>query len=551
MRKDVGIALPLILWLGALGLVVRLCGLGAYRFSPDDAMHVRVASGGTPQQVWESCVTLTNAPLMYFLLHYLMKVSENEVFLRTISLVPGMGLIFVFFFLGRKASGTVSGLAMACMAVFGNGAILQSQGIRPYGLMVFFLALSLWTLLRYEEERADKYLYAYVASMSLAIFSHYPAILPMVAIGTVWLVRVGTRREGLGAFVRVVCVHLPLLLQVGLLYHFHISKVLRFTSTSRFKPEYMKPYFPETASGLFVNIPGLFEYLFVPAAVPVMIALTVLGLPILWKASRRDLAAIVFATFVVGFVTTDLKIYPFGGSRHSIYLFPFVALSIGGSVQWLFDRFPVLLERLGSAEGMRWLDRHRGALVGLGAACLVLATLALTVRYEKYDFRRGFIYLGGYDEFPLTREDYDEIMNHLKTGLGKDDTLLVNEQTSYYFLPDPKEQDVEIGSERLGRISWEGRDMFILRHWKFGGPSRLRKALGDLKSRVALGEEAKIWVVNIGWRDLLGGRALSEVVSSSDICSELSVLGGFVFSLKGREVLQKMEAVDGSGRRRP
>jgi len=545
-KRTSGIPVALVLWLGLLGLIVRVWGLDAYCFSPDDLMHLRVASGRTLHQVWESGLPLNNAPWMYFLLHYLLKISENELFLRSISLVPGVGLIFTFFFLGRKASGTLSGLAMACMAVFGNGAILLSQVIRPYSLMVFFLSLALWAGLCYWEERKDKYLYAYVLSMFLAIFSHYPAILPMTAIGAVCLVHAAMKREGIRTYARISFVHLPLLIQVGLLYHFHVYRFLDHTTSAEVKAEYVRPYFPETLSSLFGNIPGLFEYLFVPSVVPLTIALTGLGIVVLWRTSRPYLAGIIVATFAIGFLLTYLRIYPFGGSRHSIYLFPFVALSIGAFVQCLFDRFRGFLERRRASGKRQWLGRYHGVLLGTGVACLVLSTLGLSLRYEKHDFRREYIYLGGYDEFPLTREDFDRIMKSLRCGIGANDVILSNSQTSNYFLYGPKPRESEVVSKRLERISWEGKDLFVARTWKFGSPGGLRKALRDSGSYVDLGEDSEIWVLNIGWRDLLGGRGVSDVVCRNAICSELSVRGGFVVSFKGLEVLRKLEASDDS-----
>jgi hypothetical protein len=61
-----------------------------------------------------------------------------------------------------------------------------------------------------------------------------------------------------------------------------------------------------------------------------------------------------------------------------------------------------------------------------------------------------------------------------------------------------------------------------------------------------LEEDSNIWVLNIGWRDLLGGKVVSDVVCRSAICSELSVLGGFAISFKGLQVLRNLEADDDS-----
>ena len=94
--------LIMVLWVGMAGIFIRIWGLWNYAFNPDEVMLSFVADADSFSSLWEGIKGQTNAPLMYGILHLLIMFSKNELLLRCISLIPGAGLIFIFYFLGKR-----------------------------------------------------------------------------------------------------------------------------------------------------------------------------------------------------------------------------------------------------------------------------------------------------------------------------------------------------------------------------------------------------------------------------------------------------------------
>ncbi|MCX5898584.1 MAG: glycosyltransferase family 39 protein, partial [Proteobacteria bacterium] len=171
------------------GIFIRIWGLWNYAFSPDEVMLSCVAAADSFSALWEGIKVQTNAPLMYVLLHLLIMLSKNEMLLRCISLIPGAGLIFIFYLLGKKVSGTVSGITMAFLCAFGYGAVQISQVVRPYSMLLLFLSGALYFFVSCLEKPEKKYLLRYSFCMILARATHYPAVMTCAAIGSTWLLR--------------------------------------------------------------------------------------------------------------------------------------------------------------------------------------------------------------------------------------------------------------------------------------------------------------------------------------------------------------------------
>jgi predicted membrane-bound mannosyltransferase len=136
MQVQKYVLLAVVVWILVIGMFIRIWGLWNYAFSPDEVMLASVAIGDSLHDVWSALRDQTNAPLMYGILYGLIKISPDELMLRCISLLPGAGLILVFFLLGRRISGMASGVTMAYLAAFSCGAIQISQVVRPYSLLV-------------------------------------------------------------------------------------------------------------------------------------------------------------------------------------------------------------------------------------------------------------------------------------------------------------------------------------------------------------------------------------------------------------------------------
>ena len=529
--------LILVLWVGTAGIFVRIWGLWNYAFSPDEVMLSCVAAADSFSALWEGIKVQTNSPLMYGILHLLIMFSKNELLLRCISLIPGAGLIFIFYFLGKKISGTVSGVTMACLCAFGYGAVQISQVVRPYSMLLFFLSGALYFFAACLEKPAKKYLYGYSFCMLLATATHYSAVIYFAAIGCVWLIRSIIKKKMSAEYRGVIMAHFPPLALFCLLYFFHISHHLGGGGAyGAIKETYLAPLFPQTFSGFIKNTADLFGYLYFPPAAILFMILSILGIIALWRTFRRPLAAAIVLTFTVTIVFTILKLFPFGGSRHSIYLFPMVCLLVGASIQYGFDLVRQQAERF---LPQLMSERHR-AYTGCALVLIVMLSVGIvTLTLKRYDSLRRYSGLG---EFPVTRADYDRIMGYLIYNREPRSVVLTNVQTYHYFTFFNSDKDRNNKTYlALGffKFAWEGLDSYLAFVWKFEKLWIINAALRALKEHADLARLSAIYLVNIGW-----GTSDIETIRSAYplyktlLNKQLLLEGGYLCSLSPQVTLE-------------
>ena len=529
--------LIIVLWVGMAGIFIRIWGLWNYAFNPDEVMLSFVADANSFSSLWEGIKGQTNAPLMYVLLHLLIMLSKNEMLLRCISLIPGAGLIFIFYFLGKKVSGTVSGIAMAFLCAFGYGAVQISQVVRPYSLLLLFLSGTLYFFISCLEKPEKKYLLGYSLCMLLAIATHYPAVMFFAAIGSVWLLRSIIEKKPTAEYRSLIMAHLPPLALFCILYFFLISYHLGGGGVyGTIKETYLAPLFPETFSGFMNNTRDFFGYLFLPPYATLSAVLSLLGIIALWNTSRKALAATIVLTFAITIVFTIFKLFPFGGSRHSIYLFPMVCLLVGASAQYGFDLVRHQAERF-----FPQLTSER-ARAGVGWALVLIIMLsagAVTFKMRQCDFLRRY---RGPGEFSVTRADYDRIIDYLVNKREPRSVVLTNLQTYHYFTFFNNDEDRNKKTYlALGflKFAWEGLDSYLVFVWKFDSTRIINAALRALKEHADLARRSTIYLVNIGWgTSIVETYPCYKTIINKQLLSE----SGYVCALSPQAVLREINA---------
>jgi uncharacterized membrane protein YqjE len=529
--------LIIVLWVGMAGIFIRIWGLWNYAFNPDEVMLSFVADANSFGSLWEGIKGQTNAPLMYVLLHLLIMLSKNEMLLRCISLIPGAGLIFIFYFLGKRVSGTVSGIAMAFLCAFGYGAVQISQVVRVYSLLLLFLSGTLYFFVSCLENPKKKYLLGYSLCMLLAIATHYPAVMFFAAIGCVWLLRSIIEKKPPAEYRSLIMAHLPPLALFCILYFFLISYHLGGGGVyGTIKETYLAPLFPQTFSGFMNNTRDFFGYLFLPPYATLSAVLSLLGVIALWNTSRKALAATIVLTFAITIVFTIFKLFPFGGSRHSIYLFPMVCLLVGASAQYGFDLVRHQAERF-----FPQLTSER-ARAGVGWALVLIIMLsagAVTFKMRQCDFLRRY---RGPGEFSVTRADYDRIMDYLVNKREPRSVVLTNLQTYHYFTFFNSDEDRNKKTYlALGflKFAWEGLDSYLVFVWKFEKLWIINAALRALKEHADLARLSTIYLVNIGWgTSIVETYPCYKTIINKQLLSE----SGYVCALSPQAILREIDA---------
>lgn len=528
----------LVVWIVAaalmsIGVYVRTSGLWAWYFSPDDLLHLEISAGPGLAGVWSNAADQMHPPLVFFLLHALEQVTLDERFFRFLPVLPGAAVPVALFFLGRSVCGNVAGLAMTYLAAFSYGAIILSQVIRPYSLLVVLLAAALGCFVAWSRRPERRHLWGYGLLMGAAMLLHYSAAFVMLAVAGV---QVGAavlgkrlRRETRS----ILAVHLPLCALLGVLYVVHVSQLTGLYAAVR--DTYLRPFFPVDAAGYGRAAAGFFGFHFLDANWGWGCALAGLGLVALWRR-QRPVAALVVTTFAINLSLTWLDRYPFGG-RQSMYLLPLTALLIGAAAQWMFEFLRRALGRL--AE-------HRLAPAAAGAA-LLASTIPIVGGYARSDFLRRHPNAGGYAvaEFPLLRADFEAAMTLLRTQVRPGDAILANRQTGHYFrfLTDYRQgeylsrSDAEVVPLTLGDL----RVFVVPQFLFFDTGMELLRGLRKLGRNVDLAATPRVWIVNFGWGSPVERIHRNSPIFQTTLRTVLLARGCSVHVIDGSTALAEVE----------
>lgn len=169
-----------IFWIMALALILRLIALGK-SFQGDEFSSIMDA--GSFAGIPDALLSDTHPPLYFYLLHFWMKISMSEAFLRILSIIPGLGLCLAVYLIGRYAFSETAGTASALILAFSPVAVWSSQYIRTYSLAAFFTVISVYFLIRIlKEERAGMTDWAaFALTSSLSIYTFYFSALVIIA----------------------------------------------------------------------------------------------------------------------------------------------------------------------------------------------------------------------------------------------------------------------------------------------------------------------------------------------------------------------------------
>ena len=494
------IVLAVLLGLTGVGLYIRVHGLSAYYYSPDEAIELWMSGQDTISEAWQLGLREPHPPLRYIILHCMQAVSHDRLFLRMFALAPGLGLIWIFFALGRRVSGTAAGLAMAGMATFGFGAVLVSDVARVYPLAACFQSAALYYWVSYLDEGQSRRLWAFSVCAILMMGTVYIQAIVIAAIYGGWLIFLIARKKPARDFRNLFLTALPLGATVIFLYFLHLRHIF---STARFanpvKP-WIAPFFFHDLSGFAANIHDLFGYLFLPPIAALTLVLALSGLAALCRQSRWVVTIVILLTLGLNIVLTLAGKFSLGGIRHSFHFFPFFALAIGASIQYAYDLAEKqLAARLAGAT----LRRLSIAAPAMAMVIFIAATFLVTRYYSRSDYLRRYS-SKSWTELPLLTHDYQmgmyELLGHLRPG----DVIFASYQTIIYLELETNPKWTAV-SEDLSKINYRGYDWYFLTFegaaggWGIPPSETLRSLLQSLVKITAAPPTGRVWIVNLGW----------------------------------------------------
>lgn len=445
-RADRRISTIVITTLVVLGALMRVADLDEFGLSVDEAIFTYTSSLPTLAEVFDNLLNNAHPPANFVMLHYLLKVSWNSVWLRVGSLVGGVSLIWLTFILIRRISGTIAGLLAALIIAFSPNLILLSRTVRNHSPGMAFLMAAVYFFVRFMQEDRWRFFYLFALFEVIAGLWYYGFVITFLGMNVTLGVVLAVRRAPLRDWARVVLAQLPLagLFLWAILYH--VPRMATFHLI-----DYMHLEYEDTIKYFWYPLLSLSRYVAADWPGFALYLAWGIGLVVLCIRRRWWLALLCVSQLPFAFAMAVTGRLPFGGTRHSLHSLAFLLIPAAALVPEALNGFAAV-RRDFSAWRMKKAEstQHDGAgeaageyaslrgwlcLAGMTIACLH-ASLALygwnePYRVENIDpFRGGIPYYNPkffkVREAPTLNRNIDLVQAALERHAGPGDIVLLS-----------------------------------------------------------------------------------------------------------------------------
>jgi hypothetical protein len=338
-----------------LAFALRLkSALGTY-LNPDEALHYVLVNHNSFADTYQASLTNAHPPLYFALLYYWHLVGNSEAMLRLPSVLAGTAAAWMAFRWIAMVLGRTAGLVMLLLVAFSPVLTALAAEVRDYSLLLVWMAGALYFLEKaFRDQRISSITY-YSLFLYLAILTHYSALWFVLAVGIYVLLRISS----LKGHARTAWI----LFQLGAasiyvwLYFAHVSALRGSAMEAEAMRGWLSALYLRAGENpvafLQRTTPDAFQYLFgsrpwgtVALVLFVAGVLWLLGEGLLRK--RGHLAAfglLLLLPFAFGMAGALLDLYPYGGTRHSIYLLLFATAGVSFLIATLVRQrlLPILL----------------------------------------------------------------------------------------------------------------------------------------------------------------------------------------------------------------
>jgi hypothetical protein len=328
-----------------LGIAARLLAArGPFR-TPDEALHLQIASAPTFLDVYRSSLDNAHPPLFVLLLHAWNGVVHSDWTLRLLPVLFGSLFLWAAWSWARRLLGAVPGLLTLAFAAFLPSIVAVSSELRGYSLLLCLVAAALAALERALDDSSAVWMATFAALGALALLSHYAALRFAAAAFVYSAIRVARRRPRSRRLIAAWGSAFAILFALAtFLARTHLARLRGGALEAEVRATWLaESYFrnrsESAATFLGRQTLALFRYAFSTTAAGV-IALVLFASGVAILTSRRSPAALLLVLPILfGAAGGLLDLYPYGGTRHSVDLVLFAAagasLALG---RWSGDR---------------------------------------------------------------------------------------------------------------------------------------------------------------------------------------------------------------------
>lgn len=341
----------LVVLIVAFGL--RLWTASATFLNPDEAMHYVVANKTSLALAYKSSFALVHPPLLVLLLYFWRSLGTSELFLRLPSVLAGTAFCWLVFRWITILLGKTAGWIGLIFASFLPPLIALSAEIRQYALLLAFLAATALYLERALAEKSSAKMLLSAFFLFLGLLTHYSAFLFAAAMGVYGLLRVIRDRPPARVTVAWIAGEA---VGLGLSVFLWITRLSRPGSglaagqgnqvwNSWYLPN---SYFHAGKDNLVLfaigRSFGVFQFLFGQLVIGDLAFLAfAAGIVLLVRKKRlsgqsapsREVATLFVLPFAITCGAAIARLYPYGGSRHTVFLAMFGLAGMSFFAAWL------------------------------------------------------------------------------------------------------------------------------------------------------------------------------------------------------------------------
>ena len=327
----------------ALGLALRTRAARGTFLNPDEALHYFIANRASWALMYQASLTMAHPPLLFFLLYLWRHVGSSEFVLRLPSVLAGTAFCWVFFKWMTGVFGRAPAWIGLIFVTLLPPMVALAAEVRQYELLLLFAVSAAYFLERALAQNSTGFLLASFACLYLAMLSHYSGFLFAAAMGIYSLFRILNREASTGLRVTWLAGETGTL-GLGLaLYVTHIAHLKNtIMAEEAFDSWLYKSYLHRGQNPLLfvvVRSFSVFQYISGQRAIgDFMVLFFIAGIVLLLRGkvslpkpgpTVRQTAALLILPFAVNCGAALVDAYPYGGTRHSVFLVIFATAGVG------------------------------------------------------------------------------------------------------------------------------------------------------------------------------------------------------------------------------
>lgn len=471
----------------AAGLGLRLYVAAGSYLNPDEAIHYVLVHQPSLFAAYKASLTNAHPPLIYVILYFWQFLGHSELMLRLPSVLAGTAFCWVLYKWVNTLFGRAASLAAIILGAFSPSLISLSAQVRAYAVMLVCVAGALYFLERALQDVSVREIWLFSACLYLAILSHYSVAFFTLAVGVYALARIIEARPK-WSFIAAWA--------AGQAIAAAIYAALYFTHVSKIKPGEMEQWanphenaffhggseslaaFTLRKSGAIFRFLFLEDYIYwgLLAVFAGAVVLLFFNASIARKAPLRrwwPVALLLLIPFVAEWGGALARVYPYTGSRQSVFLAPFVFAALGAA----FARL---------SEEKLWPPMFIAGLI-------VLAGQVSPVRFEPY-----------FSTADSSASQMASAMKYVRATVPQNEAILADLQSSVllsYYLCDrgniylpatPSSQFVQSRCGGYSVISTGDQT------WKFT-PDNFAARFAQAAAMYQLKPNDTVWVFQSGW----------------------------------------------------